>query len=63
MSQYQQENDMGGGGGEVDDETMSEAWENAAERLRPDNIDEPDAADDDGPQPWAKASSGDVDKP
>ena len=61
MSQYEQENDMGRGGGEVDDETMSDAWKNAAERLRPDNAGDADEADDDGPQPWAKASSGDVD--
>ena len=32
MSQYEQENDLGGGGGEVDDETMEQAWENADER-------------------------------
>ena len=61
MSQYEQENDMGEGGGEVDDDTMAEAWENAAERLRPDNTD--DGGGDDGPEPWAKASSGDVDEP
>jgi hypothetical protein len=27
MSQYEQENDLGRGGGEVDDETMEAAWE------------------------------------
>lgn len=32
MTQYEQENDLGGGGGEVDDETMERAWETAAER-------------------------------
>ena len=29
MSQYEQDNDMGRGGGEVDRETMERAWENA----------------------------------
>ena len=32
MSQYEQENDLGAGGGEVDEETMEDAWRNAAER-------------------------------
>jgi hypothetical protein len=32
MSQFEQENDLGGGGGEVDDETMDAAWDNAAGR-------------------------------
>ena len=32
MSQYEQENDLGRGGGEVDDETMDKAWEDADER-------------------------------
>lgn len=27
MTQYEQENDLGRGGGEVDDETMRKAWE------------------------------------
>ncbi|MDQ3778377.1 MAG: hypothetical protein M3310_05870 [Actinomycetota bacterium] len=27
MSQYEQENDLGRGGGEVDDDTMRDAWE------------------------------------
>ena len=31
MSQYEQENDLGAGGGEVDDDTMREAWERAEE--------------------------------
>jgi hypothetical protein len=26
MSQFEQENDLGRGGGEVDDETLDEAW-------------------------------------
>ena len=32
MSQYEQENDLGAGGGEVDEETMENAWQTAAER-------------------------------
>ena len=35
MSQYEQENDLGGGGGEVDDDTSARAWETAAERRDP----------------------------
>ena len=31
MTQFEEENDFGRGGGEVDDETMEEAWENADE--------------------------------
>ena len=53
MSQFEQENDLGRGGGEVDDETLE-----AAERRR-DGEDEDEGAD--GPQPWAKTSSGDAD--
>ena len=49
MSQFEQENDLGRGGGEVDDETLE-----AAEQRR-------DDGEDDGPQPWAKTSSGDAD--
>ena len=57
MTQYEQENDLGRGGGEVDDETMRRAWEEsrrdepnaAAEQERPaahdtpgpDSVDEP----------------------
>ena len=33
MSQFEQENDLGRGGGEVDDETMEQAWETSRERL------------------------------
>ena len=51
MSQYEQENDLGSGGGEVDDETMDEASERSGE-----GGDE--LTDDD---PWAKTSSGDAD--
>ena len=33
MSQFEQENDLGRGGGEVDDETAQQAWESRDERL------------------------------
>jgi hypothetical protein len=33
MSQYEQENDFGRGGGEVDDETLRNAWERSEERV------------------------------
>ena len=58
MSQYEQEHDFGEGGGEVDDETMRKAEEDAAERRSTAN----EGAEDEGPQPWAKASSGDADE-
>ncbi len=62
MSQYEQENDLGRGGGEVDDETMDKAWDDAAERRSTANIEgEGDEGEEDGPQPWAKASSGEID--
>jgi hypothetical protein len=32
MSQFEQENDLGRGGGEVDDETMEQAWRDSLER-------------------------------
>jgi hypothetical protein len=47
MSQFEQENDLGRGGGEVSKETMDEAYDNAEER--------------EGGNPWAKTSSGDAD--
>ena len=47
MSQFEEENDLGRGGGEVGEETLEEARENAEERT--------------GPNPWAKTSSGDKD--
>jgi hypothetical protein len=31
MSQYEQENDLGRGGGEVDEETLRKAWERSEE--------------------------------
>ena len=37
MTQFEQENDLGRGGGEVDAETMDDAWENREERLGRDN--------------------------
>jgi hypothetical protein len=43
VSQFEQENDLGRGGGEVDDETMDEAWETAKERLGEENADDDDA--------------------
>jgi hypothetical protein len=42
--QFEQENDLGRGGGEVDDETMEQARETAADRLGDENL--PDDEDD-----------------
>lgn len=42
MTQFEQENDLGRGGGEVDDETMEEAWEDADELARHEPDDEED---------------------
>ena len=58
MTQFEQENDLGRGGGEVDDETLAKAWDDAEERRSGDELDEEDAGE---PQPWAKLSSGDAD--
>jgi hypothetical protein len=33
VTHFQQENDVGRGGGEVDDETTGDAWENREEQL------------------------------
>ena len=33
MTQFEQENDLGRGGGEVDEETLSEAWVERVRRL------------------------------
>ena len=42
-TQFEQENDLGRGGGEVDEETLAEAWREAARRRSTANIeDEPD---------------------
>ena len=37
-SQFEQENDLGRGGGQVDDETMDEAWREASRRRSTANI-------------------------
>ena len=37
MTQFEQENDLGRGGGEVDEETLSEAWAERERRLGRDN--------------------------
>ncbi|HZD87900.1 MAG TPA: hypothetical protein VE088_07840 [Gaiellaceae bacterium] len=39
-TQFEQENDLGRGGGEVDEETMDEAWREAARRRSTANIDD-----------------------
>ena len=59
MTQYEQENDFGRGGGEVDDETMEKAEQDAAERRSTANEED---SEQEGPGPWAKASSGDADE-
>jgi hypothetical protein len=38
-TQFEQENDLGCGGGEVDDETLAEAWREAEERRSTANLD------------------------
>jgi hypothetical protein len=64
MTQFEQENDLGRGGGEVDDETMKAAERTAAERRSTGNIVDgpdqvvPEAEDEENPQPWAKFASG-----
>ena len=45
MSQYEQENDLGRGGGEVDDETTEAAAMAAAERRGTANVQDDAAAD------------------
>lgn len=55
MTQYEQENDLGSGGGEVDDETTDRGWETRDER----GGEEPEP---DADEPWAKTSSGDADE-
>jgi len=40
MTQFEQENDLGRGGGEVDEETMDEAWREAERRRSTANIEE-----------------------
>jgi hypothetical protein len=43
MSQFEQENDLGRGGGEVDDDTLEEAWKRAPDLEDDENV----ATDDD----------------
>ena len=58
MTQYEQENDLGAAGGEVDDERRSRPGADADERRGgTDPADEPADA-----EPWAKTSSGDADE-
>ena len=45
MTQFEQENDLDRGGGEVDEETREQAWQTAEERLGP--VDEERATGDD----------------
>jgi hypothetical protein len=62
MTQFEQENDLGRGGGEVDDETMENAWRTAAERRSTANVESKGQKDGENePQPWAKLSSGNID--
>jgi hypothetical protein len=45
-TQFEQENDLGRGGGKVDDETMAEAWREAAARRSTENAaDESDSGE------------------
>ena len=48
MTQYEQENDLGRGGGEVDEETSEQAWRDS-ERMRTgeDPVDRDDDLDED----------------
>jgi hypothetical protein len=46
MSQFEQENDLGRGGGEVDDETMDAAWDDADELAGRDADSDDDEADE-----------------
>jgi hypothetical protein len=48
MTQFEQENDFGRGGGEVDEETKERAWEVAREREGDEHLDE-QIADEDSP--------------
>jgi hypothetical protein len=47
MTQFEQENDLGRGGGEVDEETMERAWETSRERLGDDEKDEDELSERD----------------
>jgi hypothetical protein len=46
MTQFEQENDLGRGGGEVDDDDLAEAWEDRDAALRDDAGPASPAADD-----------------
>ena len=46
MTQYEQENDLGGrAGGQVDEETLEQAWQTGAERRSTANEGDPEAGD------------------
>ena len=40
MTQFEQENDLGRGGGEVDEETLEDAWKTSEERSGGDDEDD-----------------------
>ncbi len=61
MTQFEQENDQGRGGGEVDRETMEKGWRDAEERRGRTDPEGEDGAEEQ-PQPWAKTSSGEADE-
>jgi hypothetical protein len=42
-TQFEQENDLGRGGGEVDEETLEKAWRTADERRSTANVEKPPA--------------------
>ena len=56
MSQFEQENDLGRGGGEVDDETMERAWSTRDELVHARERPEPE--NDDAPGPEQAAARG-----
>ena len=56
MSQYEQENDFGDGGGEVDEETMRKAWETAAAGWSSANVDDEGNLTEEGAQRAAEAA-------
>jgi hypothetical protein len=56
MTQFEQENDLGRGGGQVDDETLEEAWRESDRRHDQSVADAEREGADEQPQPWAKAS-------
>jgi hypothetical protein len=49
-TQFEQENDLGRGGGEVDDATMEEAWREAARRRSTANVEDAPAPPPEGEQ-------------